>query len=115
MLKYKALHSYNFVLNKALNNNDFKHIANMVLNEAPNSNSSTHVVNNVCLTTMGAQNFKWWLYSHHVRRKANLPETRDNDTITRKCIRKEINFALRKNGGYIPSSLVLGRLVWAGR
>ena len=29
---------------------------------------------------------------------------RDNDTITRKVVWTEINFALGKNGGYIPSS-----------
>ena len=38
-------------------------------------------------------------------RKANLPETRDNDTITRKVHADGNKFALGKNGGYTPSSL----------
>ena len=36
--------------------------------------------------------------------KADLPETRDNDTIARK-VHTEINFALEKNGGYMSSSI----------
>ena len=49
--------SYKFVLNKALNSNDIKHVANIVLNEAPNSNDSTHIGNNVYVIAMGAQQF----------------------------------------------------------
>ena len=49
--------SYNFMLNKAPNNNDVMHVANIVLNEAPNSNDTMRIGNNVHLTTMGAQQF----------------------------------------------------------
>ena len=38
-------------------------------------------------------------------RKADLLETRDNDTITRKVMSPEINFTVGKNGGYMLSSL----------
>ena len=48
---------YNFVLNKALNNNNVSHMANIVLNESPNSNVAMCVPNNVHLTTMGAHQF----------------------------------------------------------
>ena len=44
------------MLNEVPNNNDDKHVENMV-NKARNSNDATHVANNVCLTTMGAQQF----------------------------------------------------------
>ena len=78
------------MLNKAPNNNDVKRVANIVLNKVPNSNGA--VGNNVCLTALGAQQF-----SVPSCRKADLPEMRDNDTITRKvcadghklCPRKE--------------------------
>ena len=46
--------SYKFVLNKAPNNNDVTHIANI---EEANSNDTVQVANNVCLTTMGVQQF----------------------------------------------------------
>ena len=45
------------MLNEAPNNNDVTHVVSIVLNEAPNSNDAMCVVNNVCLTTMGAQQF----------------------------------------------------------
>ena len=45
------------MLNEAPNNNEIMCVANTVLNEAPNSNDATLVVNNVCLITMGAQQF----------------------------------------------------------
>ena len=45
------------MLNEVPNNTDVMHVANIVLNKAPNSNDATHVTNNVCLTTMGAQQF----------------------------------------------------------
>ena len=48
---------YNFVVNKEPNNNDVMHVANIVLNEAPISNDAMHVASNVCLTTMGTQQF----------------------------------------------------------
>ena len=44
------------MLNEVPNNNDDKHVENMV-NKVPNSNDATRVANNVCLTTMGAQQF----------------------------------------------------------
>ena len=53
--------SYKFVLNEAPNNNIYinvvMYVGNIVLNEVPNSNDATRVANNVCLTTMGAQQF----------------------------------------------------------
>ena len=45
------------MLNEAHNNNDIMHIRNFMLNEVPNSNEAMSVANNVCLTTMGAQQF----------------------------------------------------------
>ena len=38
-------------------------------------------------------------------RKADLSETRDNDTIARKVCVDRKNFALRKNGDYVLSSI----------
>ena len=58
-------------------------MANMVLNEVPNSNDAMCVENNVHLTAMGAQQFSMATIQPSCR-KANLPETRDNDMITRK-------------------------------
>ena len=49
--------SYNFVLNEAPNENVVVCVASIVLKEAPNSNDTMYVANNVCLTTMGAQQF----------------------------------------------------------
>ena len=71
------------MLNKTPNNNDFMCVANTVLNEAPNSNDTICVVNNVHLTTMGTQPFSMAAIDPSCR-KADLPITRDNDTITRK-------------------------------
>ena len=45
------------MLNKVPNNNDIMCIEKMVLNEAPNCNDATCIVNNVCLTTMGPEQF----------------------------------------------------------
>ena len=70
--------SYSFVLNKAPNNKDITHIANIILNKAPNSNDTTCIVNNV-----GAQQFSM-VATQPSCRKANLPERRDSDMITRK-------------------------------
>ena len=68
---------------KVPNNNDIKRVANIVLNEAPNTNDATRVGHNVHLTAVGAQQFLMAVtWPSH--RKANLSETRDNDTITRK-------------------------------
>ena len=75
--------SYNFVLNEEPNNNDITRVANIVFKEVPNSNDATHVVSNVCLTTMGAEQFSMAAIQQSCR-KANLLETRDNDMITRK-------------------------------
>ena len=69
--------------NKVPNNNDIKCVANIVLNKAPNSNGTTHVANDVCLTTMGGQQFSMAAIEPSCR-KANLLETRDDDMITRK-------------------------------
>ena len=75
--------SYNFVLNEAPNNNDIMRVANIVLNEAPFSNDATRLGNNVRLTAMGAQQFSIMTMQPSCR-KTDLPETRDNDMITRK-------------------------------
>ena len=75
--------SYNFVLNKAPNNIDITHVANIVLNEPPNSNDTTCVGNNMRLTAMGTQQFSM-VTTQPSCRKVDLPETRDNNTITRK-------------------------------
>ena len=48
--------SYNFVLNKAPNNNDVTCIEN-VLNKEPNTNDATCIANNVRLITMDSQEF----------------------------------------------------------
>ena len=71
------------MLNEAPNNNDIKRVVNIVLNEAPNSNDTTHVRNNVHLTAVGAQQFSR-VAIYPSCRKTDLPETRDNDTISRK-------------------------------
>ena len=71
------------MLNEAPNNNDIKRIANNVLNEAPKSNDATRVGINVRLTAVGTQHFSMATVSPSCR-KDDLPETRDNDTITRK-------------------------------
>ena len=84
------------MLDEAPNNNDGTRVANIVLNEAPNSNDATRVGNNVRLTAMGAQQFSMVAILPSCR-KADLPEIRDNDTITRMaradgnrhCIRKQ--------------------------
>ena len=55
----------------------------MVLNGVPNSNDTTHVVNNLHLTAMGAQQFSM-VAIQPSHRKADLPEMRYNETITRK-------------------------------
>ena len=77
--------SYNFVLNEVPNNNDITCVANIVLNEVPYSNDATRVGNNVRLTAMGAQHFSMAAIQPSCRKAdLDLPETRDNDTITRK-------------------------------
>ena len=70
------------MLNEAPNNNGFTRVANIVLNEAPNSNNPTRVVNNMHLTIMGTRQFS--IAAMPSCRKADLPETRDNDTKTKK-------------------------------
>ena len=75
--------SYNFVLNEASNNNDVKRVVNIVLNKAPNCNDATCIGNNVHLTAVGTQQF-FMAAIQPSYRKADLPETRNNDTITRK-------------------------------
>ena len=61
-------------------------IANIMLNEEPNSNDAMHVMNNVYLTTMGTQQLLMATIQLSCK-NANLPERRNNDTITRKdCV-----------------------------
>ena len=71
------------MLNGAPNNNDVKHIAIVVFNEAPNSNDATCIANNVCLTTIGAQQFSMATIQSSCR-KVDLPEMTENDTMTRR-------------------------------
>ena len=71
------------MLNEAPNNIDIMYVANIMLKEVPNSNDAMHVASNVCLTTMGTQQLSMVAISPSCR-KADLPQTRDNDTITRK-------------------------------
>ena len=71
------------MLNKAPNNNDISHVTNIVLNEVSNSNNAIHETNNLHLTTMGTQQFSMVAIETSCR-KADLPEMRDNDMITRK-------------------------------
>ena len=40
-----------------------------MLNEAPNSKDVTRIANDVCLTTMGVQQFQWHRYSHHAEKQ----------------------------------------------
>ena len=70
------------MVNESPNDNDVRHVTNIVLNEAPNNNDAMHIGNNVHLTAMGAQQFSMVAMQPSCR-KADLPETRDNDTITR--------------------------------
>ena len=70
------------MLNEAPNNIDIMHIANIMLKEVPNSNDATHVASNVRLTIMGTQQLSMVAILPSCR-KADLPQTRDNDTITR--------------------------------
>ena len=119
--------SHNFVLNEASNNNDVTHIANIVLNEAPNnndvmcianivlneasnSNDTMHVWNNVCLTTMGAQQFSVVAIQPSCR-KADLPEMRDNDMITRKVCADGNKLCPGKEWRLCMRSISVGRQV----
>ena len=54
-----------------------------MLKKEPNSNDNTRVENNVHLTTIGAQQFSIAAIEPSCR-KADLLETRDNDTINKK-------------------------------
>ena len=71
------------MLKEAPNHNDITQVANIMLNEVPNSNDAMHLGNNVCLTALCAQQFSMAAIQPSCR-KANLPETRDDDMITRK-------------------------------
>ena len=64
-----------------------------MLNEVPNNNDALCVGNNV------------WLYSHHAEKLTQQQE---------RFMRTKINFALGKNGGYIPSGLG-GRSISVGK
>ena len=101
------------MLNEAPINNDVMCIANIVLNVAPNSNDATHIGSNVRIIAMGIQQFSM-VAIYPSCRKADIPEMRDTDTVTRKVCTDRINFALGKNGGYIPNSSG-GRLISVGR
>ena len=85
----------------------------MMLNEVPNCNDAMRVVNNVHLITMGIQQFAMAAIQPSCR-KANLPETRDNDTITKKVCADGNKLCTGKNEGYISSSLG-GRSISLGR
>ena len=75
------------MLNEVPNNNDVMHIENMVLNKVAKGNDAMCVVNNVCLTTIGAQQFSMVAIYPASCRQVNLPEKRDNDTETIKvCV-----------------------------
>ena len=92
------------MLNKAPNNNNVKCVANIVLNEAPTCNDAMRIGNNVRLTAVGAQQFSMVARKPSCR-KADLPEMRDNDTITRNVRADGNKLRPGKNEGYIPSSL----------
>ena len=73
-------------MNEAPNNKDIVCIENIALNEVPNSNDAMRIKNNVHLTAVGAQQFSMAAIQPSYR-KADLPETRDNDTIKREvCV-----------------------------
>ena len=60
--------SHNF-LNETSNNNNVTHVANIVLNGVPNSSDAMRAANNVCLITMGTQQFSMAdIYSHHAEK-----------------------------------------------
>ena len=82
VLKYKVL-QLQLRVEQAPNNNDVKRVANIVLNEVPDSNDAMRVGNNVRLPAVGAQQFSMAAIQPSCR-KADLPETRGNDVITRK-------------------------------
>ena len=69
------------MLNEAPNNSDITHIANIMLKEVPNSNDATYVASNVRLTIMGTQQLSMVAILPSCT-KADLPQTRDNDTIS---------------------------------
>ena len=71
------------MLNEAPNKNNTTCIVNNQLNMVPNSNDTTCVANNVHLATMGTKKFSMVAIQPSCR-KGNLPEMRDNGTITRK-------------------------------
>ena len=80
VLKSIKFCSYNFVLNEVPNINDIKWVVNTVLNIAPNSTDAMCVM---YLTVVDAKQFSMAAIQSSWR-KVHLPETRDNDTITRK-------------------------------
>ena len=71
------------MFNQVPNNNEVTCVPNIVLNKEPNSNDTTCIANNVRLTIMDAQKFSMAAIQPSCR-KADLPEMRDNDMITRK-------------------------------
>ena len=90
------------MLNEAPNNNDVTRIANIVLNKEPSSNDTTCIAkrNNVHLTIMGTQKFSMAAIQPSCR-KADLPEMRDNDMMTRKVCADRNKLCPGKNGGYM--------------
>ena len=107
-------YSYNFGLNEAPNNNDIMRVANIMLNEAPNGNDAMCVAKNVRLTTMGAQQFSMAAIQPSCR-KANLPEMRDNDIITRKVCADGNILCPEKEWRLYAQQFKRGRLISVGR
>ena len=85
---------------------------NFILNEAPKNNDAICIANNMCSTTMGAQ--KLSMTTVYTMQKSRL--TRDQIMKQHESfVWTEINYALGKNGGYMPGSLggrSRGQLVW---
>ena len=82
----------------------------------PNSNDAMNVGNNVCLTAMSAQEFSMAAIQPSCR-KADLPETRDNDIITKKVHVDGNKLGFGKEWRLYTQYVVqvVGQLVWAGR
>ena len=93
-------------------------VANIMLNKAPTSNDATHIANNVRLTIVGAQQFAIAAPQLSSCRKADLPEMKDNDMITRK-VRADKNepYAGKERMEAIICLVgqAIGTIVWAGR
>ena len=71
------------MLNEVLNNNDIMYVANIARCLTAMTLCTYPVASNVRLTTMGTQKMSIVAIEPSCR-KADLPQTRDNDMITRK-------------------------------